>query len=121
LNGFQIQSDLKIDKFIWDKATLAQSGTAGDRFHPFDAVQETLTFVASLGGNITPTWHVEQVILNPTSPFFSAMRTETNTLLITLGPLVPNSEPLALQTAASNQHQAASIGVNTAGQSKANE
>ena len=125
MNGIQIESDLKLDQFIWDKATVAVSEAAtsavqvgGLKQNPFGVFQNQLTFVASFGGNATPTWHIEQVILNPSSPFFSAMRTKTDTLIITLGPL-KSAKPPALADAAQQQHLAAAIGAATAGANKA--
>jgi hypothetical protein len=125
MNGIQIESDLKLDQFIWDKATVAVSSEAttavsvgGLKQNPFGTFQTTLTFVASFGGNVTPTWNIEQVILNPNQPFFSAMRTKTDTLLITFGPL-KSLEPPVLADAAQAQHAAAAIGVATAGANKA--
>lgn len=124
MNGIQIQSDLKIDDFIWNKATLVRYGvvttTPGGK-NPFNVFQETLTFVVSLGGSITPTWKFTTVVLNPNSPSLSAMRSETNTLIITIGPLQRGAQPLALEAGALNQHQAASAGVATAGSQKASQ
>ena len=87
MNGIQIESDLKLDQFIWDKATVAVSSepttavsVGGLKQNPFGTFQTTLTFVASFGASVTPTWHIEQVIVNPGSPFFSATRMKTDTL-----------------------------------------
>jgi hypothetical protein len=125
MNGIQIESDLKLDQFIWDKATVAMSGNAtslvspgGLKQNPFGTFQDQLTFVASFGGNLTPTWHIEQVILNPSPPFFSAMRTKTDTLIITFGPL-KSAKPPVLADLAQQQHNAALIGAATAGVNKA--
>jgi hypothetical protein len=125
MNGIQIESDLKLDQFIWDKATVAVSENAtskvevgGLKENPFGVFQNQLTFVASFGGNVTPTWHIEQVILNPSSPFFNATRTKTDTLIITLGPL-KNRQPPVLADEAQVQHTAAAIGAATAGANKA--
>lgn len=127
MNGIQIESDLKLDQFIWDKATVAVSGVnttavqvGGLKQNPFGVFQDTLTFVASFGGSVTPTWHIEQVIVNPGSPFFSAMRTKTDTLLITIGPL-KSAKPAVLADAAQLQHAAAATGVATAGANKASQ
>jgi hypothetical protein len=125
MNGIQIESDLKLDQFIWDKVTVAASSAptsavsvGGLKQNPFGTFQSTLTFVASFGASVTPTWHVEQIFVNPTSPFFSALRTKTDTLLITFGPL-KKANPPVLADAAQQQHAAAAIGVATAGSNKA--
>jgi hypothetical protein len=125
MNGIQIESDLKLDQFIWDKATVAVSGNptsfvsrGGLKQNPYGTFQDQLTFVAAFGGNITPTWHIEQVIVNPGSPFFSATRTKTDTLIITFGPL-KSLKPLVLGDLAQQQHNAALIGAATAGANKA--
>jgi hypothetical protein len=125
MDGVQIESDLKLDQFIWDKATVAASSApttavsvGGLRQNPFGTFQSTLTFVASFGASVTPTWHIEQIIVNPTSPFFSAMRTKTDTLLITFGPL-KSAKPPVLADAAQSLHVAAATGIATAGANKA--
>ena len=125
MNGIQIESDLKLDQFIWDKATVAVSSepttavsVGGLKQNPFGTFQTTLTFVASFGASVTPTWHIEQVIVNPGSPFFSATRMKTDTLLVTFGPL-QKANPPVLADAAQSLHVAAFTGIATAGANKA--
>jgi hypothetical protein len=117
MGGFLIQSNLKIDEFIWDKATIASQDptSASPDFAIFNTFQDTLTFVVSYGGNVTPTWKIETVVAGTNSPLLSATRTGTDTLIVTLGPLDNTTgtnplTPLALTGGASQQHQAASIG-----------
>ncbi len=125
MNGFQIQSDLKLDEFIWDEATVAAGGgaTSYEQGNPYNTFQETLTFVVSLGGSVTPTWKITTLVVDPSSPLFTALRSETNTLVITMGPLAKpvKGTPLALQPTAQAQHVAQSIGVATSGQTKASQ
>ncbi len=128
LDGFQIQSNLKIDDFIWDKATIAAYGndTAAPRgFAPFSTFQDQLTFVVSYGGSVTPTWKIETVVAGTNSPLLSATRTDTDTLILTIGPLDKTTgtnpdTPLALKGGAAAQHQAGAIGAAVAGSTGAN-
>jgi hypothetical protein len=108
--GFRIESNLKIWQFIYDKAVIAATGNASDRdprLPLYNTFTEDLTFVASLGGSITPTWKFARVSVNPTAPFLSASRSSTNELIVTLGPLqspISNTGPIALSQGAQNQH-----------------
>jgi hypothetical protein len=128
MDGFQIQSNLKIDDFIWDKATIAAAGNDTELYRnwaPFGVFQDQLTFVASYGANVTPTWHIETVVLGTNSPLLSATRTNTDTLIMTMGPLDLSNKPspftpLALKGGAQQQHQAAAIGAATAGSNGSN-
>jgi hypothetical protein len=86
--GFQIDSDLKIDQFIYDKAVIANTGeaTSNDiRLPPYTTFQDDVTFIASLGGNITPTWKFARVSAIPSGTLLSASRMSTNEVIITLG------------------------------------
>jgi hypothetical protein len=125
LDGFQIQSNLKIDDFIWDKATIAATGNAQSTqrsWATFGVFQDQLTFVASYGGSVTPTWKIETVVLGTNSPLLSGTRTNTDTLIMTMGPLDLSAAnkptrftPLALKGGAQAQHQAAATGAAVAG------
>src|SRR5580700_2338743 len=57
--GIMINSDLKIDQFIYDKMSINSNGNVFDPANrnspPFNTFQEQLTFVASLNANATPT------------------------------------------------------------------
>jgi hypothetical protein len=117
MGGILIQSNLKIDEFIWDKATIAaEDPTSSPKDTAiYNTFQDTLTFVVSYGGSISPTWKIETVVAGTNSPLVSATRTDTDTLIVTLGPLDTTTgtsplTPLALTGGASQQHQAASIG-----------
>lgn len=90
-HGVAVQSDLKIGQFIYDKAVIAgaaaEATTQSVTTPPYSQFQEELTFVASLGGNITPMWKFARVSANSTSPLLTATRTNTDYLEITLGPI----------------------------------
>lgn len=65
--GIMIESDLRIEEFIYDKATVAATAVATtvDRGRPqFSTFQEDLTFVATLSGNVTPVWKLTRVSAN---------------------------------------------------------
>jgi hypothetical protein len=100
-HGIMIDSDLKIGQFIYDKAVIA--GAAGEATSkslttaPFSQLQFELTFTASLGGNITPTWKFTRTTVN-SGTLFSATRTNTDYVVITLG--APTADTKALHNAA---------------------
>lgn len=126
--GVTVQSDLRIDEFIYDKISIAggsEATTGQIEKPPFSTFQETITFVVSLDGNVTPSWKFIRLSVNPSGTFWDAARTNTSQVIITLGPLAKPATPageaaLALQAAV--QHDAAVFGGATAaaiqGQSK---
>jgi hypothetical protein len=109
-NGVMVDGDLKIRQFIYDKAVIATagndvSGANGD--YPFNTFTENLSFVATLGGSITPTWKLTYFTANVPGPFLSATRTNTDQLTITIGPIgtyASKKGPAELSTSAQNQH-----------------
>jgi hypothetical protein len=119
-NGVTVRSDLKIDEFIFDKATIAgghEARTLPIGYPQFSTFQETLTFVVSFGGGATPTWTLSRFAVNPNGTFLGATRTNTSLIIVTLGPLKKRDTPaspaeLALQ--AKVQHDAAVVGASTA-------
>jgi hypothetical protein len=131
--GVMIDGDLKIREFIYDKATIAALGNAslvGEGKHPwqrpvFNTFTEEITFVAAYGGTFTPTWKLARLTSNTSSNLIVGQRTNTNDLVITLGPLASRTpaadRPVELIAAAMNQHNArvsaAAIGVSIQGQS----
>lgn len=131
--GTLIDGDLKIREFIYDKATIAASGNAvivGVDQSPsqrpaFNTWTEEITFVAAYGGTVTPTWKLARITANASSNLLVAERTNTNDLIITLGPLAAGQpkkgEPLQLTASAMSQHNArvsaAAIAVSISGQS----
>jgi hypothetical protein len=94
-NGVMIDGDLKIREFIYDKAQIADSGNASlvgtgltaNQAPPFNTFTEEITFVASYGGSFTPTWKLARISANASSNLLVAQRTNTNDLIITLGPV----------------------------------
>jgi hypothetical protein len=101
-NGVMIDSNLKIGQFIYDKAVVA--GAAGEATSkgvttaPFSQLQFEITFNASFGANITPTWKFTRTTVNGSSSLLSATRTDVDDVLITLGP--PTAQTAALHNAA---------------------
>ena len=91
-NGVLIQSDLKIDDFIVSKATLSASGNYSSTDKsliraPYSTFQETINFVATFSGGVTPAWKFARTSVNPNSPTAAVQRDEINTLIITFGQL----------------------------------
>lgn len=120
-HGVLIESNLKIDQFIYDKAVIA--GAAGEATSkslstpPYSQFQEELTFLTAFGGSVTPTWKFTRISVNPSSPLFSATRTDTNYVEITLGPVaVPARGNMQAQLTADTQnlHESALFGSSTA-------
>ncbi|TIP25732.1 MAG: hypothetical protein E5X67_23345 [Mesorhizobium sp.] len=111
--GARVESDLKIDEFIYDKATIAGGGVATTKtidYPQFSVFQETLTFVATRTGNVTPTWKLTKFTANPSGPFLGASRVRTSTVIVTLGPLAKAASragPAELTLQARVQHDAA--------------
>jgi hypothetical protein len=101
--GVMIDGDLKIREFIYDKAQVASSSTL-DTLHrfqvpeskgeelisktsPFNTFTEEITFIAAYGANATPTWHLARFSADTSSNLLVSQRTNTNDLVITLGPI----------------------------------
>ena len=141
VRGVMIDGDLKIREFIYDKAQVAALGNTslvgeGEfawQLPPFNTFTEEITFVAAYGGSFTPTWKLARFSANTSSNLLVSERTNTNDLIITLGPLkkrcttnppkpdcTPKNSPVQLSDAAMNQHnarvQAAALAVSITGQ-----
>lgn len=121
-----IQSDLKMEQWIESLAMLATAPESiSDPFKtggPLDATSHEIQFIVIASGSLTPTWTLVSATVNPDSPFVGASRTQTDDLLITLGPLeqVAGTRALAASITLDQQHFAAQIGqsVTTAIQSQ---
>ncbi len=94
--GVQIDSDLKIGQFIYDKVVV--EGAAGSQYKLFSQLQFEINFVASFSANITPTWKFASTTVNGSGTLFGSTRTNTDDLIVTLGPL--NADTKALHNAA---------------------
>lgn len=137
-SGVLIEGDLKIREFIYDKAQIVSAGNGlwvPTKNPPYNAWTEEITFVSAYGGTVTPTWKLARVSANSSSNLVVAQRTNTNDLIITLGPLDPCQQlpapktgcppgadgPLGLIAGAMNQHNARvaanAIAVSISGQS----
>jgi hypothetical protein len=120
IDGVMLEGDLKIWEFIYDKAVIAAFGNATlrpRRWALYNTFTEEITFVASLGGNFTPTWKLTRISANTSGNFPSATRTKTNDLIISLGPLqtqASKNAPVQLTQSAQNQHNARVTGSATA-------
>jgi hypothetical protein len=136
--GVLIDGDLKIREFIFDKAQIVAAGNGlwDVKNPPYNTWTEEITFVSAYGGTATPTWKLARFSANTSSNLLVAQRTNTNDLIITLGPLDPCQQttppptgcpsgaatgPLQLTAAAMNQHNARvsanAIATSVAGQS----
>src|SRR5580704_2551541 len=113
-SGVLIDGDLKIREFIYDKAVIARLGNASLKVDvpkglqtwqlpPFNTFTEEITFVAAYGGSFTPTWHLARISANTGANLVVAERTNTNDLIITLGPIKcppPEHSPRARRSGA---------------------
>jgi hypothetical protein len=123
--GFTIQSDLKIQQFITDKATSVGPGeaaTGNGQYPPFSTFQDDITFVVFFGGNATPTWKFVTITASSATPLVSATRTDTDEVIITLGPVASLATPFAPAQLASDAqavHGASLIGSATGSANKA--
>jgi hypothetical protein len=91
--GFQIESDLKIRDFIYNKMFIAALPGTVDarkpRASPYSVFSYHATFIQNYSGDITPTWKFLKITVNPDSPLFRAERNRTNDLTITLAETAP--------------------------------
>jgi predicted small lipoprotein YifL len=90
-DGVLIDGDLKIREFIFDKVQIAAAGNGlwDTKNPPYNTWTEEITFVATYGAAATPTWKLARLSANTSSNLIVAQRTNTNDLVITLGPLDP--------------------------------
>jgi hypothetical protein len=124
-----IDGDLKVREFIYDKAQIIKgsNGLWDKSRAPFNAWTEEITFVAAYGASATPTWKLARLSANTSANLFVTERTNTNDVVITLGPLkddpnpVVSKTPLTLVPEAMSQHNsrvaANAIAVSVSGQS----
>jgi hypothetical protein len=54
-------------------------------YDPIDLIGETVNFYITLSGSVTPTWKLVRVTAPLAPTFASAIRKNTNTLILTLG------------------------------------
>lgn len=119
-NGVQINSNLKIGQFIYDKAVIAAVGEDTSKSitaPPFSTLTDDITFVASYGGSVTPVWHFARITVGNSTSLANATRTKTNEVIITFGPLASGATPqrqAKLSPDAQTVHNAALIGSATA-------
>lgn len=116
-NGVFIQSDLKLRDWLyavalpaaveWEGPQYVSSLEAEAKKSKKDVISHEVTFVIIAGGNITPAWKLLRVSANQGAlPFFGVQRTDTQDLVITMGPAFEGE----LSTAAQNTVLAAQIG-----------
>jgi hypothetical protein len=111
-----IDGDLKIKEFIFDNAVVAAAANGAWKASrsPYNSWTEELTFVSAYGGAVIPTWKLARLTANASSNLAVAEQTNTNDLILTLGPLQSRSEAqknppysaFQLTASAMNQHNA---------------
>lgn len=99
--GIMIESNLGIADYIYDTAFQAARSVNPDKLTttaPLSQMQYEINFVASVGGNLTPTWKFTKVNVNSSGSLLTATRTNTSDVLMTIGPL--NEDTRNLHSAA---------------------
>jgi hypothetical protein len=89
-NGLVVQGDLKIEEFLYDKATVSanrEASNANPNKPPFSTLSNDLTFVSSFGGSVDPVWKLARFTGNTSPTLFNATRGRTNELLLTMAPI----------------------------------
>jgi hypothetical protein len=69
---------------------------------PISSIGQSVQFVLTYGGGVTPTWTFAR-FSGPTNPLFSVSDTRTHTLNITIGPAVPGAFKAPSQSVTQNQ------------------
>jgi hypothetical protein len=100
-DGVFIQSDLKISQFLVNKVFLAKvpgsvviedvanKAAPKKAKDPFSTFSYEMAFVATYGGNVTPTWKFTQLSASTPAPLFSTSKTRTQDLTIAVGKTAP--------------------------------
>jgi len=118
LPGGMVETDIKFNDWLSDVTlpAVVQGGTlnytaalaAAQKALKKDVISHEVTFIVLYGGNGTPTWKLVRFSANATSlPFFGVQRTNTQDVIITIGP----TQAGTLSTAAQNTILASQIGV----------
>jgi hypothetical protein len=115
-NGILVQSDLKLKEWLMGalfpahlpgtETAYQQSLEMEAKKDKKDVIGHEITFVIIYGGNVTPSWKLVRVSANQGSTLFSAQRSKTQDLTISMGPQSKD----ALATAAQNTVLASQIG-----------
>lgn len=120
-----MQSDLKLRDWLFDNLSLSSSGLINFRRYKPDGtgvnvLSHEVKFEIVTKGNITPSWKLARVTVNPSGSLLSASRTRTHDLILTLGPTVivppPPGRPQLVSTvvparAAAEAHLSSEIGL----------
>jgi len=103
---------------VSDKTVVANQGNSELNYnegirgsqHPlYNTLTEEINFVGAYGGSFNPSWKLARISANTSGNLLAAMRTNTNDLIITIGPLkmpITSNAPIELSTAAQSQHNA---------------
>jgi hypothetical protein len=115
-NGLQVEGNLKIGQFIYDKAYIASTyitNTSHPVGSPYTVLSDDITFVLTFGGGMTPTWKLTYVGVNPAAPFVSGSRAQTDEVIISMGKITKpatKNTPIQLSIDVQNINNAALIG-----------
>ena len=87
-NGlFLMQSDLKLKEWLYDAVTASVTNTVHFAGSPIkeNVLSHEVKFEITTGGDITPSWKLTRVLVNPNGPFLSASRNRIQRLIVTFG------------------------------------
>ena len=95
-----VLSDLKIQDFIADSAATAAlaDSVSYRQAAPYSVFNDEVTFIVTYAGNINPVWKLIDVTANANSPLYSATRSRTHDILVTLS-APQNQEAVAVHNA----------------------
>lgn len=88
--GMSTDNDLKIADFMRSKIALSQIPDILERkpsASPFSTFTYTVSFVVTTSANITPSFKLVAISLNPASVLYNGQRVRTNELVLTMGPV----------------------------------
>lgn len=116
---YLMQSDLKLREWLSDVSSVQATNFVklpSKNEAPFnqDVISHEVQFMVTTSSDLTPTWKLIDVTVNPNAPLLSAGRVRTHNLLITLGPMdkkaLANGKYQPSQ-AAQNSNLASDIGI----------
>jgi hypothetical protein len=93
-NGlFLLQSDLKLSEWLFDAVSASMTNTIDFSNTvlavPQNVLQHEVKFQIVTSATLNPSWMLTRLAINSGGTLFSAGRTRTNDLIITLGPASP--------------------------------
>jgi len=113
--GMSTDNDLKIADFMRSKIFLSQVPDVLERkpgVSPFDVFTYQTAFVVTTSANVTPSWKLVAISINPSGILYNGQRVRTNELVLTMGPVKKDEKgnPVGPSEAVRDANLAAMIG-----------